>query len=184
MTIIKSDNEIKNQGRYDGAFYALGDEAAKLLLSKKNDQEVDSIIKVFIELLRPTQWNLVISDVWDPIHRFLSGGKLKITGTSILNKCILGGQQLYMGSDKLVSFKTSKEVKKIADAINNINKDWFLKNYRQINQDDYWDKFTLSEEDIEYVWGTFHEDIKPYYLKIRDDGFSIYNKHLIFILEK
>ena len=130
-----------------GVHFALSQDQESSLLSAKGDEEVMAIVEEIEEAW--DERSLQETDkAWDAIHRCLSDGTLDFHGGSYpLNKCILGGRQLYEGDDYLVAFITRDEVRDIAAALAPIDENWLRAKYFEIKPSDYVQP--ISEEDFE-----------------------------------
>ncbi len=97
---------------------------------------------------------------WDAIHRCLTDGTLNCTSGSILEKCVLGGEQLYNGHNYVISLTTPDEVVEIAEATRSIARDWFRTRYFGMQRKFLWFTYSnydgwISEEDFDYSWSYF-----------------------------
>jgi hypothetical protein len=73
-------------------------------------------------------------------------------GDSPLHKCILGCANLYEGNDYIMNFLAPEEVKDVAAAIKNIDRNELRRRYDAIDTDSYG---KLSDSDFEYIWSWF-----------------------------
>ena len=67
------------------------------------------------------EWTQETDKAWDAIHRCLTDGKLE-WGDTPFHKCILGSDNLYEGTDYLLSYLDPAEVKEVAAAIKDIDR--------------------------------------------------------------
>lgn len=92
---------------------------------------------------------------WDAIHRCLTDGTLRPgNGEYPLNRCVLGGRQLYPGTDWTVSFVPAGEVRDLAAGLAPIDEAWLRERYFAI-PGDY--GRPLSEVDFSDIWRRFAE---------------------------
>ncbi len=145
--------EVKMTAR--GVHFALTAEDEARLVDEP-DADDDHLIDVLGEI--EERWNrdwLVETDkAWDAIHRCLTDGTLHY-GHGPLEKCILGTGYIYEGNDYIVNFLDADEVKEVAEAIKDIDREWMRAKYNAIDPADYGQP--LSEEDFEYTWESFVE---------------------------
>lgn len=158
-----------------GVYFALSDDDSQQLLSLQSDNEVLSAIEDLEE--RETISFCETDKAWNAIHRCLTDGTLRYKGTTILAKCVIGGKQLYLKNDYIISYVTSLEVKAIAQALSTINKLWFRNKYFKLQKRFLWFTYSqyagpIDEEDFEYSWEYF-EAIRGFYQKAADDHSSI-----------
>jgi hypothetical protein len=97
------------------------------------------------------EWLQATDKSWDAIHRCLTDGKLEF-GDSPFHKCILGSDNLYEGNDYIISFLDPEEVKEVAEAIKDIDRDELGHRYSEIDAERYGE---LSDSDFEYTWSWF-----------------------------
>jgi hypothetical protein len=97
------------------------------------------------------EWLQETDKSWDAIHRCLTDGKLEF-GDSPFHKCILGSDNLYEGNDYIMSFLDPDEVKEVAEAIKDIDRDELGRRYSEIDTERYGE---LSDSDFEYTWSWF-----------------------------
>jgi hypothetical protein len=140
-----------------GVHFALTEEQA-LRLMDAPDADNDTLL-AFVEELEEGPddqgwdpvWTQETDKAWDAIHRCLTDGKLK-WGRSPYHDCILGRHNLYEGDEYLMSFLEPDEVKEVAAAIQDIDRDEFRRQYDPIHVASYGE---LSDSDFEYPWGWF-----------------------------
>ena len=146
-----------------GVLFAVTDEQTTRLLAASTDEEVLEIVEDIEE-----GWDedfLVQTDkAWDAIHRCLSDGTLKFSGgTYPLNRCILGGKQLYQGDDYIISFVPANEVKDVAAALAELCKDpdqfhaWVTVRLTALKQTDFPQEY-LDDESFKMM----HEYVSDY----------------------
>jgi hypothetical protein len=98
------------------------------------------------------EWVQETDKAWDVIHRCLTDGRLEF-GDSPFHKCILGPVNLHIGDDYIVNFIDPQEVKGVAAAIKDIDRESFRRKYDAIDTQSY--QGELSDGDFEYTWGWF-----------------------------
>ena len=98
---------------------------------------------------------------WDAMHRALSDGTLSRSGGAYpLNHAVLGGPSLYADDDYIMSLKTPRQVKDIAEALLRMTEEEFHERYLRIEKESY--GFPLSEEDFQSTWEWFQAVRKLY----------------------
>jgi hypothetical protein len=114
---------------------------------------------------------------WDALHRSLTDGKLEYTnGQFPFNHVILGGEILYNAGDYIITLKTPEQVKDIAIAIEQLEKNALRDGYRKIDEDDYGSP--LTEEDFEYTW-EWMEGTKDFWTTAAAN-----NRHVLFTVDQ
>jgi hypothetical protein len=158
-----------------GVFFAITDEDAARLLAAKSDEEVLDLVQEEIEERWDEGWLQETDKSWDAMHRSLSDGTLECSRDTPLEKCVLGGRQLYEGDDYTISFVSPSEVKEVAAAIGELDKAWMRLKYFQIDPCDY--DVALTEEDFEYTWEWF-QGVQAFYRKA-----AAHNRPVIFTVD-
>jgi hypothetical protein len=134
-----------------GVHFALTDEQASRLMDTPGaDNDFLMGCVEDIEEQWDKEWLQETDKSWDAIHRCLTGGKLR-WGDSPLHKCILGSDNLYDGNDYFINLLSPNEVKDVAAAIKNIDRNELRRRYDAI--DTSYGK--LSDKDFEYTWSWF-----------------------------
>lgn len=137
-----------------GVHFALTeDERAKLLATVESDGNVVGLVQEEIEERWDTDWLCETDKAWDAIHRCLTDGTLSEDDTTPLHWCVLGGSQMYVGDDYIVSFVDVPDVKAVTEAICPITEAEFRQRYDSIDDKDY--GVPLSDEDFCYTWEYF-----------------------------
>jgi hypothetical protein len=98
------------------------------------------------------QWVQETDKAWDAIHRCLTDGQLEY-GDTPFHKCILGPVNLHVEDDYIVSCLDGQEVKEVAAAIKDIDREWLRHKYNGIQAESY--QAELSDRDFEYTWYWF-----------------------------
>jgi len=152
-----------------GVYFALTEDDVKKLIGANGDVEVREVIQEDIEQRWDEQWLQETDKAWDAMHRCLTDGTLVCKGKSILEKCVLGGKQLYRGDDYIFSFLTPDEVKEVYEALKPIEQKWFRKKYFGLKKKFLFFDLTeydgpLDEVDFEYTWSYF-EDTRKFFEK-------------------
>lgn len=111
-----------------------------------------------IERAWEKEWLQETDKAWDAIHRCLTDGKLEY-GDTPFHKCILGPGNLYAEDDYIISFLSPPEVKDVAAAIQDIDRDELRSRYDAIDTDSYGE---LSDDDFEYTWSSF-SDLRDFF---------------------
>lgn len=137
-----------------GVHFALTEQEVAPLRSFADDPSRLEYLKEIIEetYFRDHPHLMAESDkAWDAMHRALSDGELTWKGGDHpLNHVVLAGEQLYRGSDYIMSLKTPQQVRDIAAALAAITEADFRRRYFAIDARSY--GFPLSEEDFGYTW--------------------------------
>jgi hypothetical protein len=97
------------------------------------------------------EWVQETDKSWDAIHRCLTDGRLE-WGQTPFHKCILGNHNLYDGDDYLMNLISPAEVKEVAAAIKDIDREELRRRYDTIDTESYGE---LSDSDFEYTWSWF-----------------------------
>jgi hypothetical protein len=137
-----------------GVHFAITKVELNGLLTAGSDKELRSLISDGIEDRWDLNWLVQTDKAWDAIHRCLTDGRLATdNGSYPLSHCILGGKQLYVGDDYIVSLKRQSECADIAAAITRIEIEWMREKYFAIPCQEY--GLDLTEEDFQYTWDRF-----------------------------
>lgn len=153
-----------------GVHFAITEKQAKRLLAARGDERRAELIEE-IEEADDDELAVPTDKAWDAIHRCLSDGTLNVTGGDYpLNRCILGGRHLYRGSDYIIAYVTSEEVKDVAAALAPIDKEWLQVRYARLAGTEY--AIDVSDEDFEYTWSNL-EDVKAFYRKAAELGRAV-----------
>ena len=143
-----------------GLHIALSNEQTARLTAAKHDADALEIIRAIEE-----EWDephLQETDKsWDAMHRCLSDGSLNVQGGEYpLNRCVLGGRQLYYGGDHVISFVPAHEVVDVAETLKHVTESLFRERF-----------FALAayegpkdEDDFEYTWAYF-EEVREFYAR-------------------
>lgn len=135
-----------------GVHFALTDKQASRLINTPDAD--DDFLMDFVEEVEEQwdeEWLQETDKSWDVIHRCLTDGKLD-WGDSAYHKCILGSINQYEGDNYIMNFIRPDEVKEVAAAIKNIDRDDLRRRYDAIDTDTYGE---LSDSDFEYAWSWF-----------------------------
>jgi hypothetical protein len=145
-----------------GVHFALtADEEARLVDVPDADDEHFIEVLSEIEEQWDRDWLVETDKAWDAIHRCLTDGTLSY-GHEPLEKCVLGTGHIYEGDDYIVNFLEAAEVKEVAEAIQDIDREWMRSKYNAIDPADYGQP--RSEEDFEYTWSNF-VDLRAFFQK-------------------
>ena len=131
---------------------------------------IREIIQEDIEARWDEEWLQAVDKAWDAIHRCLTDGTLRCKGKSVLEKCVLGGQQLHAGEDYIVSFLATDEVHAVCEACQGLTKDWFLQRYSDLESSDY--DGPVGQTDFEYTWEYF-EELRQFLRKSAEAGKAV-----------
>ena len=95
-----------------GIFYAFAEEDSLQLLNAKSNEELLQRLNDLSEVLDEDNTQYV-DKAWDGMHRCLSDGSLEAdAGAYPLNRCVLGGTNLYDSEDHIVCFVPPADVQK------------------------------------------------------------------------
>lgn len=160
--------------------FALTDEQASRLMDTPG---VDNdFLMAFVEEIEEgadgqgwdEEWVQETDKSWEAIHRCLTGGKLE-WGDTPFHKCILGSDNLYEGDDYLMSYLDPEEVKAVAAAIKDIDREELRRRYDAIDPADY---DGLVEDDFEYTWSWFPH-LRDFFQKA-----AAANRHMLFTVDQ
>ena len=132
-----------------GVHFGLTSQEDQRLLAAANDAAVVEILQEEVEERWNEEWLYETDKAWDAIHRCLVRGSLTTDG-SILSKAILGGRQLYRGSDRFVSYLTQNEVRVVAKELAAVDECWMRERYAMLQQHDY--DGPANDDDFAYTW--------------------------------
>jgi hypothetical protein len=138
-----------------GVLFAIDQEELQALGQATSDREVQAVVAAIEE-----RWDerfLAQTDkAWDAIHRCLTDGTLAWgNGSFPLDRCILGGEDLYQGEDYIVTFTEAHEVPAVAMALQHVTEASMRQAYDRLDAADYGPEW--AEEDFEYTWSWFQE---------------------------
>lgn len=147
-----------------GVHFALTEDEVEDLRSLSDEREQLEHLQEAIEPAYFAQSSGFMAETdrwWDPIHRTLAGGRLNwASGDYPESHAVLAGESLYTGTDYIMSLKTPRQVKDIAEALLRITEEEFHERYLRIEKESY--GFPLSEEDFQSTWEWFQAVRKLY----------------------
>lgn len=154
-----------------GVHFALTEEDVNSFRAIDDEKERLSYLQEEIEeryMAEPGTYAAESDKSWDAMHRALADGHLSWDGgTYPLNHAVLAGELLYTSDDYIMSLKTPKQVKEIADALDKIPEEWFRTRYNAIPSDEY--STELSDEDFAYTWEWF-QGVRELYRRAASEG--------------
>lgn len=160
-----------------GVLFSLSEKEVKKLISFDDDEDRLEYLQEEIEENYFADFPERVAELdksWDALHRSLTDGKLAwANGTFPLNHVILGGEILYEEEDYIMTLKTPEQVKAIALAIKNIDKNQLRKGYDLIDEDDY--GFPLTEDDFAYTWNWFQKSLDFWQLAAQENRFVLFS---------
>lgn len=166
-----------------GVFFAITEDQKSQLLSASSDEERLSIILNDIEEQWDENWLAEMDKAWDAVHRCITDGTLKCRGKHPMEKCVLGGVQLYKRSDWIISFIECEELDELIPPLKEIQKEEFRKKYFALKKTQklfgpqpY--EGPHGEEDFEYSWAYF-EEMRNIFVKANQG-----NRHIIFTVDQ
>ena len=145
-----------------GVHFALTEEqATRLMDTPDTDDEMLMAFVGEIEDAWDREWLQETDKAWDAIHRCLTDGTLEY-GRTPYHMCILGYDNIYDGDDYIMNFLSPEEVKEVAAAIKDIDRDELRRRYDAIDAESY--EGELSDSDFEYTWSSF-PDLRDFFQK-------------------
>lgn len=154
-----------------GVHFALTIEEAQYLRSLNDEQQrVFHVTEVIEEHYLSEEPELAAESdkSWDAMHRALADGQLTYEGGVYpLNHTVLAGEQLYTGTDYIMSLKTPNQVCDIAAALSGVTESDFRRRYDAIDAQDY--GCPTSDEDFSYTWENF-QDVRDFYARAAEAG--------------
>jgi hypothetical protein len=136
-----------------GVHIQLSREEAKRLFALQGDEAVRAFVTELENSARHRENGQVLAcgTVWDPIHRCLTDGELDPEGGEFpLNHCILGGKQIYKGSDRVVSLVRPDVTPFVAESLSALKRNEFRDRYLHLDPQRYGRQ--PSEEEFTDVW--------------------------------
>ena len=110
-----------------------------------------------------------VDSAWYAIHCCLTGGKDSPQESQDPRElCVLGGQQLYRGSDHIIAFKDQDQVVRVSTAIEGIKEEWIIAEYHRVVPRSQ----RNGPEDPGYTWAYFQE-VRTFYKHARDARRSV-----------
>ena len=111
-----------------GVLFVLSREHAKTFFGLRDDA---IMINFITDLLDSEDVARVDTDgTWETLHRCFSDGTLEPSGGKApLNHCILGGRQMYQGSDRVVALVRPDMVPLVAIELAGVEKSWLRDRY-------------------------------------------------------
>ena len=130
------------------------------------DEAVWSLVHDELEETIEGQWTFATDKAWDAIHRCLTDGRLDYdNGSPPLNRAIMAGFHQVEGGGDVVSVTPAEDVPAVAEALEQVTRDWLCDRYFAIDPTDY----ALSKQDFEYTWSNF-EGLPEFYRRAADAG--------------
>ena len=146
-----------------GVHFALTEDEISKLRSFKNEQDRLGYLKENIEEAYFNKYpeHLAESDkAWDTIHEVLKGTKYP------LNYVILDGEPLYTGSDYIMSLKTPKQVKDIAEVLKFMTEEKFKRLYLSSHNES---RQPTTNEGFGHTWEWF-QNVRDLYSRASNNG--------------
>jgi hypothetical protein len=155
---------------YRGVLFALTDDQARRFLAAASDEELRELVQEIEEAW--DEEHLVETDkAWDAIHRCLSDGSIEFAGGAYpLNRCILGGKQLYQGDEYIISFVPADEVPDVARALGGVTESWFRERFSLLRDTDFPHKYLEGEFEMAWDYLGF---VRAFYEKAAEDKRSV-----------
>ncbi len=138
-----------------GVHFALSSaDLKRVLAATGNDDALQELIHEDIEERYEDKWQFHTDKAWDALHRCLTDGRLEYeSGPFPLSYAVLGGRQLYEGTDFIVSLVEPQHVQATALALEAVTKEWLRERYLLLDPDDY--EGEIDDDDFEYTWANF-----------------------------
>ena len=116
---------------------------------------------------------------WDAMHRCLCDGWLDAEhGEEAKRTCVLGGRQLSNRRDYIISFVEPDLVRRVAAALEDITREWFLAQYSSLDQNPpgegvhrYETYLVDPEVDSAYTWRYFVQ-VRDFYRTAAERGLA------------
>jgi hypothetical protein len=144
-----------------GVHFAITKDEMRRLLRASRRGDDDVVLEVIMEI--EEAWDhkhLIETDKgWDAIHRCLTGdntprGRLNPRkGSYPLKLCIIGGKQLYRGSDYTIALVRPDQVPKVASALVTVDEAWLRERFFAL--DERACGYPISEDVFSYVCSCF-----------------------------
>ncbi len=136
-----------------GYHIALAREHAKRLFAIKDDASLRAFLDELRSLpeMKKSGRLLDTGTAWDPIHRCLTEGELDPAGGDFpLNHAVLGGKQLYKGSDYTAVLVRPDMTRFIADALAEVDEDYLRQKFFGLNPASY--QQPIDEKHFMEIW--------------------------------
>jgi Domain of unknown function (DUF1877) len=138
-----------------GVLFAIDQDEVRAFRHAASDRDVRALVAT-IEHRWDKRFLAQTDSAWDAIHRCLTDGSLAWgNGSFPLNRCILGGEDLYQGEDYIVTLTEAHEVPAVATALQQVTEAFMRQAYDRLDSADYGPNW--SEEDFESTWSWFQE---------------------------
>jgi hypothetical protein len=96
-------------------------------------------------------------------------------GDTPFHKCILGNDNLYEGTDYILSYLDPEEVRGVAAAIKDIDRAELHRRYQSIDTESYG---AVSDNDFDYTWGWFQR-LRDFFQRA-----AAANRHMLFTVDQ
>jgi hypothetical protein len=153
-----------------GVLFLLSRDHAKTFFGLHDD---DLMINFITDLLDSDEDipRVATDGTWETLHRCFSDGTLEPTGGKPpLNHCILGGRQMYQGSDRVVSLVRPDVVPLVAIELAGVEKCWLRDRYESTSAASGNDPF--DQETFEQACAKI-EPIHTLYMLAAEDGGAV-----------
>jgi Domain of unknown function (DUF1877) len=140
-----------------GIFYAITHSEAEHLLRLvgNDDALIAGVHDLHSSARERAGFQCPVDKAWDAMHRCLGDGTLEFIGEGWTPEslCVLGGKNLYDGSDYIVCYVAAGTVPSVAQAIDPITKEWFRSRYFAAVPQEF--DVAWHKQDFEYTWSYF-----------------------------
>ena len=153
-----------------GVLFVLARDDAKTFFGLKDDELLISYISDLLDSKEDLP-RVTLDGTWETIHRCLSDGTLNPNGGKApLNHCLLGGRQMYQGSDRVVSLVRPDVVPHVAIELAGIEKCWLRDRYESTSSASGNDPFDM--ETFEQAFAKV-EAIHTLYMMAAEEGGAV-----------
>lgn len=155
-----------------GVHFALTPDQERDLLAAADADDTDRLAELLEdieELWSEPALKVDTDKAWDAIHRCLSDGSLDPDdGRFPLSHAVLGGRHLH--EEYYVVHVTANEVRDVAGALPDIDREWLRRRYDTLADSDY--DGPHDDADFEYTWDNF-VDVRGFYQRAAEHGRAV-----------
>lgn len=154
-----------------GVHFAIGPDRERDLLAADDGGDTETVAGLIEDIEESADDQLTESTdkAWDAIHRCLTDGTLDPDGGEYpLSHAVLGGRHLH--DDYYAVYVTAAEVRDVAAALRDIDREWLHRRFRAIDDPDY--RGAHDDWDFDYTWTNF-VDVRTFYQRAADSGLAV-----------
>lgn len=134
-----------------GVLFVLSRENAKTFFGLKADELLVGYISDLLDSNDDVP-RVTLDGTWETLHRCFSDGTLNpVGGTAPMNHCLLGGRQMYEGSDRVISLVRPDVVPHVAIELAGVEKSWLRERYESTSADAGNDPFDTDKFEEAYA---------------------------------